>query len=155
MESVGQLAAGVAHDFNNMLTVIQGHAGILLTRPALSPELKDSVQAVSFAAERAAGLTRQLLLFSRKSVLQSKRLDLREGVANMSKMLKRLLGETVSLEFYPPAEIPFVQGDTGMLEQVIMNLAVNARDAMPRGGKLRIGIERVTVEAAQVPPHSP
>lgn len=154
MESVGQLAAGVAHDFNNMLTVIQGHAGILMTRKALAPELHESVQSVSFAAERAASLTRQLLLFSRKSVMQPKLLDLREVVGNMTKMLKRLLGEIVTLEFNPPAEIPLVEGDTAMIEQVIMNLAVNARDAMALGGKLSIGILPVTFDENYVQAHS-
>ena len=134
MESIGQLAAGVAHDFNNMLTIIQGHSSSLLARPTLPPEVIDSVQAVYFAAERAAGLTRQLLMFSRKNVMQPEPLDLHEIVGNMSKMLQRLLGETIALEFQPAAENSFVQGDCGMIEQVVMNLSVNARDAMPRGG---------------------
>ena len=134
MESVGQLAAGVAHDFNNMLTIIQGYAGILLARPNLAPELFDPIQAIYFASERAASLTRQLLMFSRKNVMQSTQLDLRDVVANMSKMLQRILGETVILEFIPPPELPAVQGDAGMMEQVLMNLSVNARDAMVKGG---------------------
>src|SRR2546428_1008648 len=121
MESVGQLAAGVAHDFNNMLTVIQGHAGLLLAKTELAQQTHDSVQAISFAAERAAGLTRQLLMFSRKGVMQPRALDLRVVVTNMSKMLKRLLGETITLEFDPPPEIPQIEGDTGMIEQVLMN----------------------------------
>jgi signal transduction histidine kinase/HAMP domain-containing protein/ActR/RegA family two-component response regulator len=145
MESVGQLAAGVAHDFNNMLTIIQGHAGMLLTKVSLPAELSDSVQAVYFAAERAASLTRQLLMFSRKNVMQPKPLDLREVVAQLSKMLERLLGETIKLELNVPAFIPLVQGDTGMIEQVLMNLAVNARDAMPKGGILMISTSAVEV----------
>jgi signal transduction histidine kinase/ActR/RegA family two-component response regulator len=153
MESVGQLAAGVAHDFNNMLTIIQGHAGLLLARPGLRPEIKDSVQPIFFAAERAASLTRQLLMFSRKNVIQPKLIDLREVVANMSKMLQRLLGETVTLEFEPPAEIPLVQADTGMVEQVIMNLAVNARDAMPKGGTLAISTIAALVDEAYAQTH--
>ncbi len=153
MESIGHLAAGVAHDFNNMLTVIQGHAGMLMSRRALPPELRDSVQAVHFAAERAAGLTRQLLLFSRRSILQPRLLDLREIVNEMSKMLKRLLGETIALEFTRPVEISLVQGDAGMIEQVLMNLAVNARDAMTLGGKLIISIQPTTVDAAYVRLH--
>jgi signal transduction histidine kinase len=92
MESIGQLAAGVAHDFNNMLTIIQGHAGMLMTRPNMPPQALDSAQAVFFASERAASLTRQLLMFSRKNVMQPKQLDLRDVVANVSKMLHRLLG---------------------------------------------------------------
>src|SRR5204863_6415417 len=98
MESVGQLAAGVAHDFNNMLTIIQGHGGMLLAKAAQSPDLLESTQAIYFAAERAANLTRQLLMFSRKNVVQSEQLDLREVVSQVSKMLQRLLGETITLE---------------------------------------------------------
>jgi signal transduction histidine kinase/ActR/RegA family two-component response regulator/HAMP domain-containing protein len=145
MESIGQLAAGVAHDFNNMLTIIQGHAGMLMARPGLPPQALDSAQAVFFASERAASLTRQLLMFSRKNVMQPKHLDLRDVVANMSKMLHRLLGETVTLDFTPPAELPLVEGDTGMMEQVIMNLCVNARDAMERGGSLTIELSSISI----------
>jgi signal transduction histidine kinase/ActR/RegA family two-component response regulator len=153
MESIGQLAAGVAHDFNNMLTVIQGHSGMMLAKTNLAPELLDCAQAIYFAAERAAGLTRQLLMFSRKNVMQPKPLDLREVVGNLSKMLKRLLGETVTLEFNPPPELPLVQADTGMIEQVIMNLAVNARDAMPKGGALTISTNPVEMDDAYVQTH--
>ena len=148
MESIGQLAAGVAHDFNNMLTIIQGHSSALLAKPWLPPEVVDPVQAVFFAAERAAGLTRQLLMFSRKNIMQTRPLDLRETVGNMTKLLDRLLGETITLKFQSPAEVPFIHGDTGMIEQVVTNLAVNARDAMPGGGTLTIGIEPVTIDAA-------
>jgi signal transduction histidine kinase/CheY-like chemotaxis protein len=153
MESIGQLAAGVAHDFNNMLTIIQGHAGMLMTRPNMSPQALDSAQAVFFASERAASLTRQLLMFSRKNVMQPKHLDLRDVVANMSKMLHRLLGETVTLDFTPPAELPLVQGDTGMMEQVIMNLCVNARDAMERGGTLTVALTATDVGPDYVQTH--
>jgi signal transduction histidine kinase/CheY-like chemotaxis protein/HAMP domain-containing protein len=153
MESIGQLAAGVAHDFNNMLTIIQGHSSSLLSRPTLPPEVVDSVQAVYFAAERAAGLTRQLLMFSRKNVMQPELLDLQKVVGNMSKMLERLLGETITLEFQPAVENPFVQGDCGMIEQVVMNLSLNARDAMPRGGRLTIGVETMIIDAAFIETH--
>ena len=148
MESVGQLAAGVAHDFNNMLTIIQGHSSALLAKPSLPPEMLDPVQAVFFASERAASLTRQLLMFSRKNVMQSRLLDLRETVGNMTKLLGRLLGETIALDFQAPAGLPAVQGDPGMIEQVVMNLAVNARDAMPSGGTLTIGIKPMAIDAA-------
>jgi len=154
MESVGQLAAGVAHDFNNMLTIIQGHSGALLAKPTLPHDMLDPLQAVYFAAERAAGLTRQLLMFSRKNVIQSKLLDLREIIGNMTKMLEDLLGETIKLEFFPPSELPLVEGDTGMIEQIIMNLSVNARDAMPDGGKLAIGIETVVIDNDYVKSHA-
>lgn len=154
MESVGQLAAGVAHDFNNMLTIIQGHAGILLAKTDPTAKgVADSAQAIYFASERAAGLTRQLLVFSRKNVIQRRLLDLREVVGQMSKMLRRLLGETVVLEFVPPPELPLVFGDTGMLEQVLMNLIVNARDAMPRGGTLSIVLDRIEVTPTYIETH--
>lgn len=153
MESVGQLAAGVAHDFNNMLTIIQGHAGIMLAKVEPGKPLADSAQAIYFASERAAALTRQLLVFSRKNVIQRKLLDIREVVGNMSKMLRRLLGETVALEFVPPPDLPLVYGDTGMLEQVLMNLVVNARDAMPKGGTLSIILESIEVTPAFIESH--
>ena len=150
MESVGQLAAGVAHDFNNMLTIIQGHSGMLMAKPDLASALFDSAQAIYFASERAAGLTRQLLMFSRKNIMQRKLLDLRDVVTNMTKMLHRLLGETIALEFSPPPELPAVHGDAGMLEQVLMNLVVNARDAMPKGGTLTITVNAVEITEAFV-----
>lgn len=153
MESVGQLAAGVAHDFNNMLTIIQGHGGMLLAKSAQKPELLDSAQAIYFAAERAASLTRQLLMFSRKNVMQPKLLDLRDVVANMTKMLQRLLGETIRLTFQPPPQMPLVEANVGMIEQVIMNLAVNARDAMPKGGTLTIGTEAAELGPEVVQTH--
>ncbi len=153
MESIGQLAAGVAHDFNNLLTVIQGHSGIVLAKPNLPTELLDSSQAIYFAAERAASLTRQLLMFSRKNVMRPAPLDLRDCVTNMSNMLKRVLGEPVNLIFNPPPEIPLVHGDSGMVEQVIMNLAVNARDAMPQGGTLTISINPIELGESYVQTH--
>lgn len=153
MESIGQLAAGVAHDFNNMLTIIQGHTGMLMTRPNMPAQALDSAQAVFFASERAASLTRQLLMFSRKNVMQPKHLDLRDVVANMSKMLHRLLGETVNLDFIPPAELPLVEGDTGMMEQIIMNLCVNARDAMERGGTLTVALSEIEIAEDFVQSH--
>ena len=153
MESIGQLAAGVAHDFNNMLTIIQGHSSMLLAKQSLPSDLSEKVQAIFFASERAANLTRQLLMFSRKNVMQPRLLDLRETVGTMTKMLGRLLGETITLNFQSPAELPLVMGDVGMIEQVVMNLVVNARDAMPRGGALCISLEPVTIDAAYVEIH--
>ena len=153
MESVGQLAAGVAHDFNNMLTIIQGHSGVIMARPNLHPELLDSAQAIYFASERAANLTRQLLMFSRKNILQPKLLDLRDVVANMTKMLQRMIGEIIELKFTPPAELPSIRADAGMMEQVIMNLAVNARDAMFRGGTLTLTLRTVELAENQLQLH--
>jgi nitrogen-specific signal transduction histidine kinase len=154
MESVGQLAAGVAHDFNNILTIIQGHSGLLMSRPNLSPAMTTSIQAVSFAAERAASLTRQLLMFSRKQVMQPKPIDLKEVVSNMSKMLQRLIGETITLHCKYAPQLSPVNGDAGMMEQILMNLAVNARDAMPRGGELTIATEPILVSEEHVKLHA-
>jgi signal transduction histidine kinase len=153
MDSVGQLAAGVAHDFNNMLTVIQGHAGMVLARESVPSQLREAAQAIFFASERAANLTRQLLMFSRKGVMQTTLLDVRAVVSNMNKMLKRLIGETITLQFEPPSKLPMVKGDVGMLEQVLMNLAVNARDAMPEGGILTITTAPVQIGPGYVQSH--
>ena len=156
LDSIGQLAAGVAHDFNNMLAIIQGHAGMLMNKSNLQPELLESAQAVYSAAEHAANLTRQLLTFSRKNVMQLKLLDLREIVINISKLLQRLLGEPVWLEVQAPAELALVHTDGGMIEQVLMNLAVNARDAMPQGGKLivRTGMTEIDDAYTHTSPES-
>ena len=153
MESIGQLAAGVAHDFNNMLTIIQGHAGILMAKGQLTPRMHDSAQAIHFASERAASLTRQLLLFGRKNVMQIRPLDLRTVVTNLTKLLKRSLGEVITLEFTPPDDLPRVNADNGMVEQVIMNLCVNARDAMPKGGTLTISLDDVQISEDYVQSH--
>ena len=153
MESVGQLASGVAHDFNNILTVIQGHAGLLAAKPNLPPEMAKPLQSISFAAERAASLTRQLLMFSRKQVAQPKSLDLKEVIDTMSKMLKRLLGETITLKYSPSSRVPPILGDAGMMEQVLMNLAVNGRDAMTKGGELTISTYGVEINDAYVKLH--
>jgi len=145
MESVGQLAAGVAHDFNNMLTIIQGHTSKLLMDPNLAPAVQDATLAVYGAAERAAGLTRQLLMFSRRNIMQPRPLNLHEVVDNLGKMLGRLLGETIALSFECVQEPPPVYGDAGMIDQVLMNLAVNAHDAMPSGGRLSISVDECWV----------
>jgi signal transduction histidine kinase/CheY-like chemotaxis protein/HAMP domain-containing protein len=154
MDSIGQLAAGVAHDFNNMLTIIQGHSGMLMAKSSNLPDTLEAAQAIYFAAERAATLTRQLLMFTRKNVMQPKPIDLREVVENMGKMLQRLLGETIRLEFQPPPALAQVRGDSGMVEQVIMNLAVNARDAMPKGGAVVISTEEVSLDDGYVNMHA-
>ncbi len=145
MESIGQLAAGVAHDFNNMLTIIQGHTSRMLMDQNLAPRVQDAALAVHGAAERAAGLTRQLLMFSRKNIMQPRPLNLHEQVASLSKLLVRLLGENILLHLKCPQEPPPVYGDPGMMDQVLMNLAVNARDAMLDGGTLTIGVDECWV----------
>lgn len=150
MESIGQLAAGVAHDFNNILTLIQGYAGLLLSEEELRPEAKDSLQQISSASERASNLTRQLLLFGRKQAMQPHELNLNETISDVTKLLRRILGEDVILNFHYCPELPLIRADAGMIEQVLMNLAVNARDAMPRGGQLSIGTSVQEISDAHV-----
>ncbi|MDE3067614.1 MAG: PAS domain S-box protein [Verrucomicrobiota bacterium] len=145
MEAIGQLAGGVAHDFNNILTVIHGHASLLLAAE-LPPPTARSAQQIAQAAERAAGLTRQLLTFSRRQLIQPRRLDLNQVVGTMSNMLGRLLSEDLALQLNYSPTPALIEADAGMMEQVLLNLAVNARDAMPRGGQLSVGISIVPVE---------
>src|SRR6266478_6510753 len=144
LESVGQLAAGVAHDFNNILTVIQGYSDTLLTR-CKDDGTRSALKQICDASKRASALTRQLLVFSRKQVIQPKVLDLNTVLQNLSNMLPRLLGEDVVLETKYMANLPRIEADTGMLEQVAMNLAVNARDAMPKGGRLTLSTTSVEI----------
>ncbi|HTL59554.1 MAG TPA: response regulator [Candidatus Limnocylindrales bacterium] len=146
LESVGQLAAGVAHDFNNILTVIQGYSECLLARNQSDKTSLTGLKQISDAAKRAAALTRQLLMFSRKQVIQPKILDLNAVLQNLANMLLRLLGEDIAFEADYVPSLPRIQADTGMLEQVVMNLAVNSRDAMPQGGKLFISTTSVTID---------
>jgi two-component system cell cycle sensor histidine kinase/response regulator CckA len=146
MESVGQLAGGIAHDFNNILTVIQGHTSLLGMTGNLSEDASESTQQIGLAAERAANLTRQLLTFSRRQIIQPKNLDLNEVVNNMTKMLRRLLGEDVILQVNYTAAVPLIHADPGMMEQILMNLSVNARDAMPKGGRLFVDTSLVTID---------
>ncbi len=145
MEAIGQLAGGVAHDFNNLLTVIHGHASLLLL-DARNQDSADSSQQIVEAVNRAAALTKQLLAFSRRQVLDTRRLDMNEVVSHMGAMLGRLLGEDVALRVrYWQSPAP-VQADRGMMEQILLNLAVNARDAMLKGGQLNIQISTVDVD---------
>jgi PAS domain S-box-containing protein len=147
MEVVGQIAAGIAHDFNNILTVIQGHAELQLNVEKPDESLADSLREISQAAARAASLTRQLLAFSRKQMLQRRPIDLRESLDNLSKMLQRIIGEQICLQIHCAENLPPVLADAVGLEQVVINLAVNARDAMPRGGPLTITAEAVMIDA--------
>ena len=153
MEAVGRLAGGVAHDFNNLLTVITGRSAILLGRLKADDPLRRSVEQIQKTADRAAGLTRQLLAFSRKQVLQRTVLDLNAMVEEVSAMLRRLIGEDVELLLTLGPRAGHVNADPGQLEQALMNLAVNSRDAMPRGGTLGVETDCVQVEAA--PPDRP
>ncbi len=153
MKTFGQFAAGIAHDFNNMLTIIQGHTSKLLADESLPGTTRDALSQVYAAGDRAARLTRQLLLTSRKNVMQPKLLDLREVVGNISQMLQRLVGETIELRFQSPLVLPFVHADQSMMEQVVMNLASNARDAMPGGGTLLVEISETFVPPDHVEIH--
>jgi PAS domain S-box-containing protein len=152
MEAIGQLAGGVSHDFNNILTVIHGHAS-LLGMADLDETAARSAQQITHAAERAAGLTRQLLTFSRRQLIQPKRLDMNKVVGNMTDMLGRILGEDVVLQLHYCQSPAVVEADAGMMEQVLLNLAVNARDAMQRGGHLGVRISIVEVNEDHVRRH--
>jgi len=147
MQAIGQLAGGVAHDFNNLLTVIHGQVEILLRQSTENDALQVRLEEVQRAADRASTLTRQLLAFSRRQVLQSKVVDLNRVISHTSGMLARLITETIELTFVPAPDAAFVLADPTQIEQVLMNLVVNARDAMPDGGKLTIETANVLLDA--------
>ena len=150
MEAVGQLAGGVAHDFNNMLAIVRGNADLMLTDgDQLSAAVNDSLKNIVNATERAANLTRQLLVFSSKQRMQAQPLMLNTLISNLSKLLRRTIRENIRLECLYADQLPFVQADPGMLEQVLLNMVVNARDAMPNGGLLQISTEKFNVDAEQ------
>ena len=155
MEAVGRLAGGIAHDFNNLLMVISGYSEFLLERIGDDQEMRGHAREIANAAERATSLTRQLLAFSRKQMLDPKIVDLNSVVSENVKMLTRLIGEDIDLVMVPGQDIGAVKADPGQIEQVIMNLAVNARDAMPKGGKLTIETANVTLDANYARFHAP
>jgi len=138
MEAVGRLAGGIAHDFNNLLTIILGYSQILKDGLQSEGRLADSTGQIKSAAERAAGITRQLLAFSRKQVLSPRVINLNDIVLNLDSMLRRLIGEDIEVLTVPATDLGTVKADPGQIEQVVMNLALNSRDAMPRGGKLTL-----------------
>jgi two-component system, cell cycle sensor histidine kinase and response regulator CckA len=154
MEAIGQLAGGVAHDFNNLLTVICAYGDLLLKLPALSPEAREFTDEILQAARRAAQLTRQLLAFGRRQIMRPRTLNLNEVVRDLHKLLRRLIGEDIELSIVYGAEPAFVKVDPGQIEQVMMNLAVNARDAMPKGGRLTIETANVDFDK-NVPDEKP
>jgi PAS domain S-box-containing protein len=155
MEAVGRLAGGIAHDFNNLLMVISGYSEFLLDRLGSDPTLRAPAQEITSAAARASSLTRQLLAFSRKQMLAPKILDLNSIVTENLKMLTRMIGEDIDLAMVPGASLGAVRADAGQIEQVIMNLAVNARDAMPSGGKLTIETSNVSLDEEYARFHAP
>ncbi len=150
MEAIGQLAAGIAHDFNNMLTVIKGNASLIIAKhPAGSPDLTMLENIIS-AAQRSTKLVRQLLTFSRKQVLEVSAMNIGELLASLAEMLPRMLGEQVAVKVDFPAELPPISADSGMIDQLLVNLAVNARDAMPQGGTLTIAAKATTISTADL-----
>jgi PAS domain S-box-containing protein len=155
MEAVGRLAGGIAHDFNNLLTAIIGTTALVLEDLGLEARARLDIQEIEKAAKRAAGLTRQLLIFSRQQVLEPRALDLNALVANLEKMLHRLIGEDIELRTKPAAALGAVRADPGQLEQAIVNLVVNARDAMPQGGRLTIETAEVELDRSYVAGHVP
>jgi PAS domain S-box-containing protein len=154
LEAVGRLAGGVAHDFNNLLTVVSGYSELLAANASLDQRAREAVAEVQRATERAIAVTRQLLAFSRKSMLQPRTLDLNAVITEITKLVRRLIGEDIALVAHLGAGLLSVTADPGQLEQVVVNLAVNARDAMPQGGTLTIttsNVEVDTVAAANQP----
>ncbi|HKY26439.1 MAG TPA: ATP-binding protein, partial [Pyrinomonadaceae bacterium] len=152
LEAVGQLAGGVAHDFNNLLTVIRGYSELVLNRLNDDDDNRPKIEEIKRAADRASTLTHQLLAFSRKQVLQPKLFDLNHLVTDMSKMLRRLIGENIEMTTIIGQEAP-INADPGQIEQVLMNLVVNARDAMPQGGRLTVETARVEFDEAYADAH--
>jgi PAS domain S-box-containing protein len=155
MEAVGRLAGGVAHDFNNLLTVILGYTQILADGVPADSRQATSTAQIKSAAERAAGITRQLLAFSRKQVLSPHIINLNDTMMNLDSLLRRLIGEDIEVLTVPASDLGSVKADPGQIEQVIMNLALNARDAMPHGGKLTIETANVQLDTSYATEHQP
>ena len=153
MEAVGQLSGGVAHDFNNLLTVIKGHIGLLETGPELPTGVAESLGEISVAADRAANLTRQLLMFSRRQVMQPRTLDLHAAAKEMVKMLRRMVGEQVTIKVEPCEGPVLFRGDDGMIDQILLNLVINARDAMDAGGEVTILTDLVSLSGEKARRH--
>jgi PAS domain S-box-containing protein len=155
METVGMLAGGVAHDFNNLLTIINGYSQLILNSLSPGDPNQHSAEQIMKAGERAAALTGQLLAFSRRKTLQTRPLDLNKLVTAMSPMLRRLIGEDIDLEFGLAPDLGMVTADSGQMEQVLMNLVVNARDAMPNGGTLTIETSNAELDESYSQRHLP
>jgi len=155
MEAVGRLAGGVAHDFNNLLTVILGYSQLLADNVPSGSRMAESTAQIKSAAERAAGITRQLLAFSRKTVLSPRVLNLNDVLQNLDSLLRRLIGEDIEVFTVPATDLGSVKADPGQIEQVIMNLALNSRDAMPRGGKITLETANATLDQTYATDHQP
>jgi PAS domain S-box-containing protein len=153
MEAMGRLAGGVAHDFNNLLTVILGHCDFLQRRLESNDAVQRDIDLIKSTSNRAVSLTRQLLAFSRRQVQQPKIIDLNAVVSDMERMVRRLIGEDIDLVFVPGEKLGLVKADLGQVEQVILNLVVNARDAMPQGGRLSIHTENVELDDTYLQKH--
>jgi two-component system, cell cycle sensor histidine kinase and response regulator CckA len=154
MEAVGRLAGGIAHDFNNLLTIITGYTDLALSRPAIPLELRGDIERIENAAARAAALVRQLLAFSRKQVLQPKILDLNSIVVNLDKLLRRLMDDNIEMTTSVSQNVGKVKADPAQIEQVLMNLVVNARDAMPQGGHIVIETANVDLDSTYADGHA-
>jgi len=154
MQAVGELAGGISHDFNNLLMVVKGHGELLLDRLPEGSPLRQNVEQVQKAADRAASLTRQLLAFSRRQVLQPRVLDLNEVVSGMIEMFSRVIGANIELSCLPGTNLGRVKADPGQMEQVLLNLVVNARDAMPEGGRVTIETTNVEIDRSYAALHS-
>jgi signal transduction histidine kinase len=155
MEAVGRLAGGVAHDFNNLLTIIRGNSDLLKDREGSDAFHQKCVEQIQRASGRAVSMTRQLLAFSRMQVLQPRVIDLNGVVSELGKMIPRLIGEHIEYSFTPEPKLASVKADPGQIEQVILNLAANARDAMPRGGKLSVLTANVSVDEGEAVKRQP
>ena len=155
MEAVGRLAGGVAHDFNNLLTIIRGNSDLLKDREGSDAFHQKCVEQIQKASGRAVSMTRQLLAFSRMQVLQPRVIDLNGVVSELGKMIPRLIGEHIEYSFSPDPKLASVKADPGQIEQVILNLAANARDAMPSGGKLSVWTANVSVDEAEAAKRQP
>jgi two-component system, cell cycle sensor histidine kinase and response regulator CckA len=153
MDAIGQLAGGVAHDFNNILTVIEGYANLLTKEQALDDGNREAVQEILDSSQRAAALTRQLLAFSRQQVLQPRLLDMNEAIGGVEKMLRRLIGENIEFVSRLEASLALVMADPGQIEQVLLNLALNSRDAMPHGGVLVVETANVLLDDSHAANH--
>jgi nitrogen-specific signal transduction histidine kinase len=153
MEAIGRLAAGVAHDFNNVLSVILSYSSLILSEPTLDANTREGVLEIHESGERAAELTRQLLTISRQQVLSPRQLEVGHVLESMRKMLQRMVGEDVQVTIMSRAEPSYVHADQGQLEQVVMNLVVNARDAMPNGGKVTIEVSKQHLDEGYAASH--